>query len=307
MHTLYAAVLETRGYVVGSANAASGLHRFDGVETWTHLGWQNVRAFGVTNAPDGTLYLAAGNGVFRSLDGGASWRITTGWRITEVLDVVVDPFDATTIYAATSYGVWRSPDRGDTWAKASDGIPEPTATYTPTLVADQRQHRRLIVGSEEGLFETTDGAQTWTPLGPREIGIRDLQQSTAAPDTWLAGTEEAGILFSHDNGASWQIANNGSGAIYAVALDPNNPHNMAAGGYQTGLLLSEDTGTHWKRVSIDAPSIQSLSFDPDVPSRLWIGTIEQGVFYRDKSDPNWTNAGLPEATVRKLLFVDADG
>ena len=306
MHTLYAAVLETRGYVVGSANAPSGLHRHEDSGSWTHLGWQNVRAFGVAASPEGTLYLAAGNGVFRSTDGGTSWRITTGWRITEVLHVVVDPFDAATVYAATSYGVWRSPDRGDSWTKASNGIPEPSATYTPALVADQSQQGRLIVGSERGLFETTNGAQHWTPTGPRKVAIRDLRQSPATPDLWLAGTEEHGVLLSDDGGASWQNLDDFPGPLFAVALDPHDPRTMAVGGYRTGLLLSDDGGAHWDRVAADAPSIHALAFDPDTPDRLWMGTIEEGVFYLDKDGFTLHNAGLPEATVRELLFVDTN-
>lgn len=304
MHTLYAAVLETKGYVVGSANAPSGLHRRAPAGGWTHLGWRNVRAFGVAAAPDRTLYLAAGNGVLRSTDGGASWRVTSGWRITEVLHVAADPYDAATIYAATSYGVWRSPDRGEVWMQASEGIPEPTGTYTPVIIADQRRPGRLLVGSEQGLFATVDGARSWAPTGPRAVAIRDLRQSPVAPHLWLAGTEAHGVLRSHDGGASWHAPGDVPGPVFAVALSPHEAQSMAAGGYRTGLLLSDDGGDRWRRVTDQAHSIQSLAFDPDLPGRLWIGTVEQGLFYVDVADAILHDAGLPEATVRELLFVD---
>ncbi len=65
--TLYAAVVEAKTFIVGAANAPSGLHRFEGDTTWTHLGWATLRDFGVAADPHdpGTLYLAAGNGVLR--------------------------------------------------------------------------------------------------------------------------------------------------------------------------------------------------------------------------------------------------
>lgn len=303
MLTLYAAVVETKGYVVGSANAPSGLHRREASGGWTHLGWQNVRACGVATSPDGTFYLAAGNGVFRSNDGGHRWRITSGWRITEVNHVVVDPFDPATIYAATSYGVWRSRDRGDTWTKTINGIPEPTSTFSLILIADPTQQDRLIVGTERGLYETTDGAANWTPTGPREVAIRDLRQSAVDPNLWLAGTEDNGVLLSKDGGASWLHLTDFPGPVFAGALSPHDPDLMAAGGYKTGLLLSTDGGNHWERVTDDALSVQSLAFDPDTPGRVWAGIIEDGLFYLDTDDATLHDAGLPEATIRELLFV----
>ena len=107
--TLFAAVLETRNYIVGEANAASGLYRRS-ERGWSHTGWQNLRcaAVAVEEAEPETLFLASGNGVLRSRDGGTTWRVTTDWRVAEVLDVALDPFAPGSLYAASAYGVWHS-------------------------------------------------------------------------------------------------------------------------------------------------------------------------------------------------------
>ncbi len=117
-HQLFAGLIRTKGYVVGSPLSASGLFRFAGADTnWTHIGWNHPRISAVAFDPDDpdTFYLAAGSGVLRTMDGGKSWRLVTGWDVTEAQDVVVDPNAPERVYAATAYGIWRSRDRGQTW------------------------------------------------------------------------------------------------------------------------------------------------------------------------------------------------
>src|SRR5690606_10060682 len=157
--TLCAAVLETRNYIVGAANAASGFYQRDADGAWTHAGWQNARCSGLGLDPRdrNTVFLACGNGVFRSRDGGASWRVTTGWRVTEVLDVALDPFTAGSVYAATAYGPWHSADGGETWQPLSAPGAHPNTTFSPVLIPDTGRPGWLLIGTEDGLFASVDG------------------------------------------------------------------------------------------------------------------------------------------------------
>ncbi len=307
-HVLYAAVLETRGYIVGEANAASGLHRYEGDGRWSQLGWSNLRHSGIAveNDHPETMYLAAGNGVLRSTDGGGSWRVTTGWQITEVQEVAIDPHAPERVYAATAYGVVRSDDRAESWVESSSGIPAPTATFIQSITVDSGTSGRVIAGSEEGLFVSEDGADTWRPAGPRGVAIRSVRQSAVEPDLWLAGTEDEGVLISSDRGTTWRFAG-GSVAratCYAVALDPAEPARMAAAGYETGVFLSEDAGATWVSWADGLPerTIHALAFDPQQPGCLWVGTVGRGVF-RIAPDARWTHLGLEKATIRDMLFV----
>ncbi len=309
---LYAAVQQTDAFIVGAANAGTGVHRYDG-GAWTPLGWRNVRCNALAADPTGVIYMAAGNGVFRSLDGGATWRITTSWWITETQDVAVDPTSPDNIYAATAYGVWRSPDRGDSWFAASRGIPEPESTFVQTIVADDDGH--VIIGTETGLFRSTDGAESWHPVGPPDVAIRDLHQSAADAALWLAGTEDCGVLVSRDGGESWRFADGEPGAVgrgsevvlervtfYAVALDPTNPARMAAGGYGTGVLESTDGGRHWAPCGTRFPNehVHALAFDPR-NSGLWAGTTGAGVYVLDENGM-WRHVGLAGSSIRDLEF-----
>lgn len=307
---LHVAVLEHENFVAvgGEKHGAAGLYRHRSDTTWSHLGWGNTRSFGLDAIPSEpeALFLACGNGVLRSLDGGASWTMTTDWRMTEVLDVVVDPNAPTHVYAATAYGVWHSPDKGETWTEVNAGIPAPQSTFTQTITADQRQPGHLVVGSETGLFRTTSGGTRWRPVGPRDVAIRDVVQSTADPQRWLAGTEEEGVFRSQDGGQTWSRvgAETPMETIYAVAVDPSNPDRMAAAGFEGGVFVSEDGGDTWRRVGLENRRIHALAFDGRRPDRLWAGTLGDGVYYADSFDASWHYAGLKGAVIRAMDFFD---
>ena len=306
--TLFAAVLETRDYVVGSANPPSGLFRYEGMNGWRHLGWSNIRLFGLAPSagPLQSLYMAAGNGVLRSRDGGATWRVTTGWRVTEVLDVAVDPGAPAAVYAATARGIWRSSDGAETWAQAGRGLPMPA--FTAAVAVDRHRTGRILAGTEEGLFVSNDHGSQWQRADPAGVPVRDIKQSVADPDLWLAGTEKAGLLASRDGGRTWARVGEAviQGTVYAAALDPADARRMAAGGFQSGVFISIDGGATWHATggAIDGISVHALAFDPVASGRLWAGTVGHGIFYTDDLGATWQAAGLEGASIMDLVFVE---
>lgn len=303
---LYASVLENKRYVVGAANAPSGVYRFDADTSWTHFGWTNIRANGLSFVPErpDTFFLAAGNGALRTVDGGASWRITTGWEITEVQDVAIDRIEPSNVYIATAYGVWRSHDLGDQWHAPDRQI---SPYFAQTIESDAARAGHAVAGGEGGLFETTDYGRTWSHVGP-PVDVRDVQQSNAHPDLWMAGTGE-GMLISRDGAATWESAAGIDEVIYTVAADPADPHHLAAAGFQTGVFISTDGGEEWRRMTagLSGPTIHALAFDPDESGRLWIGTVGGGVFRLENGASEADYAGLEGATIWDLVFSNEGG
>src|SRR5512137_845146 len=81
--TVYASIVATKLFVVGAANPRTGLHyQHPSADTaWQHAGPNNIRAFGCAvhlGSQQRVLYIAAGNGLHKSTDGGTTWRVTTG-------------------------------------------------------------------------------------------------------------------------------------------------------------------------------------------------------------------------------------
>lgn len=303
---LYATLVKTKGYVGGSKLSASGLYRFNGDSTWTHIGWNNPRVYGITADPKNSkiIYLACGNGVLRTLNGGQSWRMTTDWRITEVLDVSVDPTSPQNVYAATAYGIWRSGDRGENWFESNSGL---TKKYSQSIEVDRTKTKRIFTGTEGGLYLSNDGAWLWYLVGPKDIMVLDIQQSRSFPHIWLAGAEKKGVLISKDEGKTWHKASGpiNHASIYSVAIDPFDAKNMAAAGWDTGFFISTDEGQNWRQYKegLPTPNIYDSIFDANYPGQLWVATVEEGIFKSTDLAKSWQYHGMSGALIFAMIFI----
>jgi hypothetical protein len=123
-------------------------------------------------------YSSGCHGVFKSLDGGASWT-ATGLIDTPdvgvcVADLQLDPASPATVYAASTYaglsGVSKSVDGGATWRVVNSGLTDTLATFgLPPVVGviaiDPVTSSTLYAGTAAGLFKSTNGAESWSPTG----------------------------------------------------------------------------------------------------------------------------------------------
>lgn len=307
--TLYATAIQSKGYVAGAKLTGSGLIRRDNDSTWTHLGHNNPRVIALTYDPahPDTMFIAGGNGVLRTYDGGGSWRITTDWRVTEVRDVALDPNAPQHVYTSTPYGVWRSVDLGKTWIESNTGIPV-GKTYTEALEVDRTQAHRVLAGTNDGVYLSTNGAQSWARAGGAGFEILDLQQSRGNPHTWLAATYQNGILLSTDNGKTWAASGPrdlADKSVHGVAINPFNPHDMAVAGWDTGVYVSENGGHSWQQRGQQLPTkhFYEIIYDANVEGRLWAATLEEGLYYSDDQGRTWMLGGLNGTLVFDMLFV----
>ena len=306
---LWAGLIKSKGYTVGSKLAASGLYRFESDSAWTHLGWNTPRIVGITYDPQrpSTLYLASGNGVLRTDDAGASWRLTTDWRITEVQDVSHDTDASGHVYLASAYGVWRTEDGGANWTESNEGLVAPGNHYTQTIEADRTQSGRVLVGTENGVYESTDGARSWHHVGGEGLEILDLQQSRADPNVWIAGAFRGGILLSNDGGRTWTSGPDALAehSIHGLAIDPTDADRMVAVGWNTGVAVTDDGGQTWTQRGDTLPidDFYEVIFDANVPGRIWAATLEEGAYISDDLGRTWTSAGLYGTLVFDMLYV----
>jgi photosystem II stability/assembly factor-like uncharacterized protein len=139
-----------------------------------------------------TVY-AAGPGLFRSLDGGATWsKIGRGLR-NAVYQIVADPLSSSTLYAIVGlkrgFRVFKSTDRGATWAIASDGMPP--GALALDLAPDSTAPGTLYAATSRGVYVTHDGGRLWTAMNE---GLGTLPVFTVAVDPLEPGTVYAGRL-----------------------------------------------------------------------------------------------------------------
>jgi photosystem II stability/assembly factor-like uncharacterized protein len=205
--------------------------------------------------------LSTGDGVYKSTDGGRTWRnlgLRDGQQIPQIL---VDPRDPERVFVAVlghpygpnpERGVYRSTDGGARWQKvlgkdentgAMDLAFDPSDPRTVYAVLwAARQAPWEIGGSWQvkgsGLFKSTDGGDNWSrlekglPAESERLGRIGIGIAPSRPQRIFALVDEpkvGGLYRSEDSGASWERINGdprlwGRGGDFAeVKVDPKNP------------------------------------------------------------------------------------
>ncbi len=152
------------------------------------------------------LFLGAHTGLFRSDDGGRSWKqvpVSAKHAHLDIMDIAPDPKDPKTIYIGThEAGVFKSTDGGKAWKEASDGIGGPDVHG---LAIDPNMPFKVhaaVRDKGEGIYRTTDQGKKWTRVddGPQgEIKIlRSVNIPTGMGGIFLYAGTSTGLQRSPD-------------------------------------------------------------------------------------------------------------
>lgn len=309
-HDLYLfGAVNIQGRVAGSRDTSlNGVYLRQADGSFKHLGvnYPAMLAGSFDPRDARTFYVAALSGVLVTHDGGQSFRIGTSWDVTEPKGVMVDPNAPDTVYAALPDGITVSSDRGQTWTRREHGLPA-RGKYTQVVTVDRTRAGRVLAGCESGIYLTEDAAQSWRPVHPTKETVNDLQQSPHDPKFWLAATQSAGVLASHDGGLTWAPVPGLSAdkAHYNIAFDPTNPQRIAIGGWTYGLLASEDGGRTWTARNDGLPAkhrVWRTAIDPDT-GRLYAAVVYDSLYVSADFGRTWQAAGLPNSRISGFTFV----
>jgi photosystem II stability/assembly factor-like uncharacterized protein len=208
-----------------------------------------------------------------------------GWP---VYHAVHDP-DTDTIYAAAASewhgaGVWRSADRGETWELSSEGLAYGADGLKLSKISGlNAAHGRVLAGAEGvGLFESRDGARTWTLMTtldgqpgrgdwndpskqpPGHLGLPGLLAHPDDPDRFWAVVQGYGIFETTDNGGSWVPRNRGLRAewplddpevgycVHKLVMAPDKTRLYQQN--HCGVHRSDDAGQSWTEITEGLPS-----------------------------------------------------
>jgi photosystem II stability/assembly factor-like uncharacterized protein len=203
-----------------------------------------------------------GDGVYRSDDGGRSWRNTGLKESRHIGRIVVDPRDSNVVYVAAQGPLWGA-------------------------------------GGDRGLYKTTDGGKTWKRILniSEHTGVTDVALDPSDPDTVLAaswqrrrhvftlinGGPESALYKSHDGGKTFAkvrgLPNEDLGRI-GLAFSPSKKGlvyaRVEAANRQGGIYRSLDHGESWeKRSSYDGQGMYygQIIADPSVADRFYLGDV----------------------------------
>lgn len=285
----------TEGYVVGARLKLSGLFQQQANGEFEHLGPSHpmIRAVAVSGE---RIYLAAGNGCIRALNGGRDWRQTTGWEVTEPLDVEVDPFTPQRIYLALPDGIYISSDSGEKWAYSNRGLDR---LYIQALVTDRHQRGVVLAGGESGIYRSKDAGASWT----RVVAGMFTKLVQVDAKRWWAGTQSGGLWRSLDGGLTFRRVENVSSKATIYSITTDGKKRVAITSWDFGLLESEDDGAAWHDASPGAKRLWTAAYDPRTVGGLWVSVHEKGLFRRDSSASDWKLAGLEGTVIEDIAFI----
>jgi photosystem II stability/assembly factor-like uncharacterized protein len=305
-YRLYTCMRTSRDWVVGAKLLPSGIFVKPPSGVWEHAGYYHpaISALDYDPRDPSTLYLAAGNGLIRASGFGRSWKILTGYEVTELRDLTVDRNAPGTIYFAYAAGIRVSRDAGATWQDADSGL---RRKYTESIRVDRRHAGRLVAGSEDGLFLSDDGGRSWRRAGAAGFQVMHVEQSPQDPCLWLAVTQGGGAFVSRDCGQSFEnLGNVGVGRnLYDISFDPTSSGRIALAGWGPGVVVTEDGGKTWQMRNTGLPrtDVWSVAFDPVKPGRLYASVHEEALYVSEDRGLSWKKDGLEGSVVFRMMFV----
>lgn len=184
-----------------------------------------------------TVYIAAGSGSYRSIDGGRSWVRGDGLSFVELVRITVDPDDPAVLYGAERFdNVWKSVDQGLSWTRLATF---PGSPGLADLEFDPSSHGTLYLALNGGtpsagrpagrVLRSLDRGVTWTEVLATEL-IHDLDFDLDQPGRAYVATDVLGVFRSEDSGTTWAPANEGLTAaqVLRLTLAPHSPGTLYA-------------------------------------------------------------------------------
>ena len=265
----------------------TGVYRStDAGQTWSHLGLADthqITAIRVHPANPDVAYVAAighafgpnaERGVFRTMDGGKSWKkILFINDSTGATDLTIDPTNPRIMFAAMwkfqrspwgmeagggRSGLWKSTDAGDTWTEITTNPGMPKALIGKIGVAVSPANPRRIYASVEakdtlgGIFRSDDGGDSWMRTnGQQQFQVRPWYYSAVTADPtnentlWVMNLQ---VWKSIDGGKTFTRNRVPHGDTHIMWVDPNNS-NRLINGNDGGATVSLDGGQSWSAMN----------------------------------------------------------
>jgi photosystem II stability/assembly factor-like uncharacterized protein len=307
--------------VGGSVNFGDGVYRStDAGKTWQHIGLEETEHIGnlfidphdpntvVVAALGRTYSKNAQRGIFKTTDGGRTWRHTLAKDdVTGAVDLAFAPGNPKIGYAALmehytrpgaraaiestgTAGVFKTTDGGDTWTQLTEGLPG--GRLGRIGVATDKTGQivfAIVAGGGFGLYKSTDGGAHWSKSTPdtRVTGSGYFGRVFLDPrnpdvvyvaQTSLYRSDDGGKTFSSYKGAP------GGDDNHALWIDPLDSNRMILASDQ-GATISMDGGKSWSSwYNQPTGQIYHLSTDNRYPYWVYgtqqdsgsVGTLSRG-------------------------------
>ena len=272
-----------------------------------------------------------GDGVYKSLDGGKTWKNMGLHEILHIGRIAIDYKDPNTVYVAAmgplykgggERGVYKTTNGGDTWTQVLKGendttgfieiVQDPTndkVLYTASMDRLRRAWNIRDFGPASAIYKTTDGGKNWQKLAgglPKgqigRIGLAIYPKNSKIVYATIDNREKGmgiQIYRTDDAGANWKKVNEGradGGSYYGqIRVDPQNADRIYNLGTQ--LQKSENGGKTFtgigRGVHVDH---HAFWIDPVNTNHLMLGN-DGGLYFSYDGGATWdfiNNLPIPQ-------------
>ncbi|WP_333972147.1 WD40/YVTN/BNR-like repeat-containing protein [Alteromonas mediterranea] len=294
-----------------------------------------------TGENNGGRHISFGDGVYKSVDGGQTWKNMGLSKSEHVSDIIIHPTNPDIVWVSAQGPLWsgggerglyKTTDGGETWKQVL--TPADKWTGVTSLLIDPRNPDKLYaatwarqrsigayVGTNEGagIHTSNDGGETWTELktGLPEgnMGKIGMAISPMNPDVIYATIETdnrgGGFYRSADQGASWTKMSDevggGTGPHYYQEIFADQhlfDRVYIASNYSK---VSDDGGKTWTPINTKRKHVDdhAMAFHPTDPDFVLMGS-DGGIYMSHDRMANWRfMANLPLTQFYKVAPDDS--
>lgn len=247
--------------------------------------------------------LGYGDGVYKSIDGGKSWKNMGLKDSRQIGGIVIDPNNSDIVYVAAEGSVWgpggdrglyKTIDGGTTWKKVleisentgiNNIVMDPRDSELLYATSEQRRrhvHTKIGGGPESAIYKSTDAGENWrklkSGLPSGDVGGMGIAISPVNPDVVYAIIEAAGksggFFRSTNRGESWSKMGpyHSSGQYYnEIVCDPIDVDKVYS--TETRTKVTYDAGKTWSRLSNNGRHVDdhAMWIDPSDTKHYMIG------------------------------------
>ena len=290
----------------------AGVYRSrDGGENWENLGLADSEHIGMIRvdprdsnvifvAAQGPLWSGGGDrGLFKSTDGGQSWRKVLGDglgntadddRYTGVSEVHLDPRNPDVMYAVSwqrfrtvavlidggpGTGIHKSEDGGETWRELTEGLPDESMGKIGLAISPQQPdvvYATIELANRSGGFwRSEDGGESWEKRSDYlsgGTGPHYYQEIFASPHKFDRVYQmDVRLHVTEDGGKNFTVMESDSKHVdhHAMAFDPDDPDYLLVGN-DGGVYESFDLGETWRYMAnLPVTQFYKVSVDYDEP------------------------------------------
>lgn len=293
------------GALVLTRSESDGVWEKGGVTALAHAA---ARFAHCASTPQRAYLAAYESGVWRTDDGGQSWRRLDSYPTDYAHSIAVHPHNPDIIFVGSEpAAVFSSQDGGLTWQECTGFRQVPESSQWEFHGGRKAHVRDLRISTQDpdliyaaievgGVVRSRDGGKTWKQLPGTDTDVHSLHICNSQPATVYAATA-VGPYRSDDGGDTWQSIQEGLQRGYTVPIiSPPDDHRRVLVGVASNAerkgaqaYLSTDAGGTWQRMDLSTEDDMAVVFtwDPLDPNRVYAGTDSGRLFQSADRGETW--------------------